>query len=94
MRSEDVLNEQFRATKYNLGYDQQEVDTFIERAVHTLRKYEEGQSPEAPTVTAQKVDAVRFTPTQFREGYHQQDVDEFLDKLAEAFQAHERGMQE
>lgn len=91
MRSEEVLNEQFRGTRYNLGYDQQEVDNFIERAVNTLRTYEAGQAPQEPHVTAQKVDAVRFTQTKFREGYDQQDVDEFLDKLARAFQAHERG---
>lgn len=91
MRSEEVLKEQFRGTKYDMGYDQQEVDTFIERAVNTLRTYEEGQSPQEPLVTAQKVDAVRFTATKFRDGYDQQDVDNFLDKLARAFQAHERG---
>ncbi len=94
MRSDDVLNEQFRATKYNVGYDQQEVDTFIDRAVDTLRKYEQGNIPTEPLLTAQKVDSARFTPTKFREGYDQEDVDTFLDRLSDVFQAHERDHQQ
>lgn len=90
MRSEDVLNEQFRATKYTVGYDQQEVDHFLDRVIDTLRTYEDGAIPDQP-LTAQHVHSVRFAPTRYREGYEPQDVDRFLERLAEAFQDRERG---
>jgi len=90
MRSDDVLNEQFRATKYTVGYDQREVDRFLDRVIETLRTYEEGATPEHP-LTAEHVQAVQFAPTRYREGYDPEDVDVFLDRLSEAFARHERG---
>lgn len=100
MRSDELLNQQFRATKYSYGYDQREVDTFIDRAAATLKIYESGTvhsdihtsdvGLEHPPITSQFVDNVRFTPTHLSEGYDQHDVDEFLDRLASAFQNLER----
>lgn len=91
MRSDDVLKEQFRATKYSVGYDQKEVDHFLDRVVDTLRKYESGESIERQPVTADTVQSVQFAPTRFREGYDLLDVDKFLERLSEAFQEFERG---
>ena len=89
MRSEDVLNEQFRATKYTVGYDQREVDHFLDRVIRTLRTYEDGAVPEHP-LTAHHVQSVQFAPTRYREGYDPHDVDTFLDRLSEAFEHRER----
>ena len=96
MRSDELLNQQFRATKYNFGYDQREVDTFIDKAAATLKIYEastvqsDDQHPDVelahPPITANLVRSVRFTPTHLSEGYDQRDVDDFLDRLALAFQ--------
>lgn len=88
MRSDDVLNEQFRPTKYRVGYDQREVDTFLDRVVDTLRQYETGDVADAPLTTAH-VEQVQFAPTRYRQGYDPQDVDQFLDRLAVAFQQYE-----
>ena len=96
MRSDELLNQEFRATKYSYGYDQREVDTFIDRAAATLKIYESGTVQndihtsdaglEHPPITSQLVQTVRFTPTHLTEGYDQHDVDDFLDRLASAFQ--------
>ncbi|SJM57606.1 DivIVA domain-containing protein [Gulosibacter sp. 10] len=91
MRSDDVLQEQFRATKYTVGYDQMEVDHFLDRVVDTLRHYEAGESPKRQPVTAEHVQSVAFAQTRFREGYDPHDVDQFLDRLHEAFTDFERG---
>lgn len=91
MRSDEVLKEKFRATKYSVGYDQREVDHFLDRVVDSLRKYESGESIERQPVTAQTVQSVQFAPTRFREGYDPHDVDQFLDRLSKAFIEFERG---
>lgn len=98
MHSDELLNAQFRPTQYTYGYDQQEVDLFIDQAAATLKIYESqphlAASFEAalghPPVTAQLVNAVQFTPTTATLGYDQRDVDACLDRLAVAFDAHER----
>ena len=90
MRSDDVMNERFRATKFDVGYDQAEVDTFLDRAHEALRKLEDGAAPHEAPVSAASVEEVRFTQTRFREGYDPKDVDDFLDRLQAAFQQHER----
>lgn len=91
MRSDEVLKEKFRATRFSVGYDQQEVDHFLDRVVDTLRKYESGESIERQPVTANTVQSVQFAPTRFREGYDPHDVDQFLERLNQAFQDFERG---
>ena len=88
MHSDDVLNEQFRPTKFRVGYDQREVDTFLDRVVDTLRHYESGAEVEAP-LTKDHVERIQFAPTRYRQGYDPQDVDQFLDRLAVAFQKYE-----
>lgn len=89
MRSEDVLNEQFRATKYDLGYDPLEVDNFLDQAARALHSYETGETQSLP-LTAAQVEDVTFESTRFKTGYDQREVDEFLDRLADAFAQHER----
>ncbi|RRJ88857.1 DivIVA domain-containing protein [Gulosibacter macacae] len=89
MRSDDVLKEQFRQTKYSIGYDQQEVDSFLDRVVDTLRSYEAGDNPEN-LLTAKNVQTVQFASTRYREGYDPQEVDHLLDRLTVAFEALER----
>lgn len=89
MRSDDVLNEQFRATKYAAGYDQREVDHFLDRVVDTLRNHETGETIERQPVTAETVRSVQFAPTRYREGYHPLDVDHFLERLQQEFGKYE-----
>ena len=78
----DVLNQKFSATKFREGYDQDEVDGFLDRVMATLQGLERGESvPDA--VTAEEVGTVTFQSSRFREGYDQDEVDRFLDRVRE-----------
>ncbi|MET0787616.1 MAG: DivIVA domain-containing protein [Cellulomonas sp.] len=80
LTSADVLNQKFAATKFREGYDQDEVDDFLDRVVETLKE-REGVGHAANPVTAADLEAVRFQATKWREGYDQQEVDGFLDRV-------------
>jgi DivIVA domain-containing protein len=82
LTADDVLNHKFSATKFREGYDQDEVDAFLDRVAVTLRGIERGESTPG-AVTAQEVNGVKFKATKFREGYDQDEVDDFLDLVRE-----------
>jgi len=53
LSSRDVLNRHFTTTSFRRGYDEREVDEFLDQVVETLRYYEQGgrpgpQAPAAP----------------------------------------------
>lgn len=83
LSADDVLNAKFQATKFREGYDQDEVDDFLDLVVSTLRAREGGPATPRP-LTAQDVAGQRFQATKFREGYDQDEVDAFLDRVVEA----------
>lgn len=91
---EDVINRRFGATKFRGGYDQDEVDDFLDEIVVELRRLqqEEGEfrlarergsfaAKSIPRITPEDVINKRFNPTKFREGYDQNEVDDFLDEI-------------
>jgi DivIVA domain-containing protein len=91
---EDVVNQRFGATKFRGGYDQDEVDDFLDEIVVELRRLQQeendlrvarsqGSLPPVSTsnVTPEYVVNKRFGPTKFREGYDQNEVDDFLDEI-------------
>jgi DivIVA domain-containing protein len=73
----DVLNKRFQTTKFRRGYDQDNVDDFLDEVVATLR------GDAARPVTADDVRGAHFAPTRFREGYDPAEVDEFMDLVLE-----------
>ena len=79
----EVLGAKFQATKFREGYDQVEVDDFLDRVVATLRACEGGAPASAP-VTVAELDGSTFTRTTFREGYDTDAVDAMLDRVREA----------
>ncbi|MCC9177434.1 DivIVA domain-containing protein [Arthrobacter sp. zg-Y750] len=90
LTAEDVVLKRFRPTKFVAGYDQTQVDVFLDRAVQELRRLEGdplqlqqlgAAGVAGPLLTADQVVNQKFAPTQFREGYSQNEVDDFLDKL-------------
>lgn len=81
LTADDVLNAKFHATRFRDGYDQDEVDSFLDRVVDTL-----AAKPGTQPVTVAQVESVRFTATRFRDGYDQDQVDDFLDKVVETLQ--------
>lgn len=86
LTAEDVVLKQFEPTKFREGYDQTEVDVFLDRAVRELQRraapFSEPAGMAGPLLTPDQVANQKFTPTKFREGYAQNEVDDFLDKLA------------
>lgn len=78
LTADEVLNAKFQPTKFRDGYDQDEVDDFLDRVVETLRARQDGR---AGTLTSADVAAQRFSPTKFREGYDPEDVDRLLDQV-------------
>jgi DivIVA domain-containing protein len=78
----EVLNQKFAATKFREGYDQDEVDDFLDRVVETLKELEGGPHASRP-VTTREIGGVRFAVTKWREGYDQREVDDLLDRVRE-----------
>ncbi len=68
--AERVLNATFRATRLRSGYEQAEVDRFLDQIAMDLR---------AGLDVTEQVQTVRFTVVQWQDGYEQDDVDDFLD---------------
>lgn len=82
MLASDVAAKRFQPTKFREGYDQAEVDDFLDRVQATLAGYERGR-PSEP-LTPEDVIATTFSPTRWRDGYDQGQVDDFLDQIVVA----------
>jgi DivIVA domain-containing protein len=68
-----VRNVQFGVTRVNVGYDEQEVDAFLDQMIVALR---------ANRARASDVKKAVFSNTRMRAGYRQAEVDAFLERLA------------
>jgi DivIVA domain-containing protein len=64
-----ITNAQFRTTRRGQGYDQREVDDFLEDVIQALRRGEEASPPTG------------FTTTRLRPGYDKQDVDALMREM-------------
>jgi DivIVA domain-containing protein len=73
---ERIKNAQFRTTRWSPGYDEEEVDTFLDRLVTVLRQSERPDPEELRTV--------QFATTRLRPGYVMEEVDVFLREIAQA----------
>ncbi|MFJ9555616.1 DivIVA domain-containing protein [Nocardiopsis sp. NPDC101807] len=89
MTPEDVREQQFATTRLTTGYNEQEVDDFLDRAEITLDALQQGL-PEHATLTAAEVERVQFATTRARPGYDPAQVDRFLDALAEELRRYEQ----
>ena len=96
MTAEDVVAQRFQPTKFREGYDQDEVDRFLDTIVGELRRLQEENEllqrhiinplsqpvfTANPGMSADQVINQKFSPTKFREGYDQDEVDDFLQKI-------------
>ncbi|QBI52122.1 DivIVA domain-containing protein [Streptomonospora litoralis] len=88
LRPEDIRNQQFSTTRLTTGYNEEEVDAFLDSAETTLEALLHGHSERAP-LTAAQVDRVQFSTTRARPGYDPAQVDAFLDFLAQEFRHYE-----
>ena len=82
LRPEDVQRVRFSPTKLRVGYDQNEVDDFLDRVEHELRSRSQGSSS-FRRLSESEVRAQRFTASRFREGYAQNQVDAFMERIAD-----------
>ncbi|GAA4938641.1 hypothetical protein GCM10023224_19870 [Streptomonospora halophila] len=88
IRPEDIRNQQFSTTRLTTGYNEEEVDAFLDSAEATLEALMHGRRERAP-LTAAQVDRVKFSTTRARPGYDPAQVDAFLDFLAQEFRHYE-----
>jgi len=91
LRGDDVLNTTFTQTQFRRGYDEREVDDFLDRAVVALRHHESGRPVAEAPMSSRDVEGGRFTQTQFRRGYDEEEVDTLLADLAGTLAQHESG---
>jgi DivIVA domain-containing protein len=68
-----VRNVTFPATRVREGYDEREVDAFLDNVIVLLRKN---------SARASEMRGAKFATTRMRTGYRQADVDAFLEHLA------------
>jgi DivIVA domain-containing protein len=73
---ERIKNAQFRTTRWSPGYDEEEVDNFLDRLVAILR--------DSGRPALEELRTVQFATTRLRPGYVRQDVDRFLREIGEA----------
>ena len=76
--ADELRRARFRTTRMRPGYDEREVDDFLDVLVSRLRSEEP-----APALVA-AVDGTRFATTSFRRGYDMVDVDDTLRHVAES----------
>jgi DivIVA domain-containing protein len=68
-----VRNVTFPVTRVREGYNEQQVDAFLDTVIVALR---------ANRARASELRSARFSTTRMRTGYRQADVDAFLERLA------------
>jgi DivIVA domain-containing protein len=90
LTSKDVLNTAFTPTQFHSGYDELEVDDFLDEVIRTLRYYEQGGRP-GPQAPVSPTPDHRFASTKFRRGYDGREVDEFLGRVIETLRYYEQG---
>ncbi|MBR8744565.1 DivIVA domain-containing protein [Nocardiopsis sp. MG754419] len=90
MKPEDVRDRRFATTRLTTGYNEQEVDEFLDRAEYTLGALVQGR-PDRATLTAAEVERIQFATTRARPGYDPAQVDHFLDVLADELRLYEHG---
>lgn len=69
----------FGRARFRAGYNQKEVDDFLDRVEWQLRGGSAGRA--AGQLRAEDVIDQRFRATKLRTGYDQDDVDDFLDRI-------------
>lgn len=86
MTPADVRNKYFDTTRMHTGYDEEEVDSFLDHVEATLVALRNGRGDSGAgggdLLTAARVRATQFTTTRLRPGYAPGQVDAFLDTVA------------
>ena len=97
LTADDVLNVKFEVSSFKEGYNQDEVDVFLDDVTATMREFEErlGTSRESSgpshrraeiLLTSGNVRSIRFATTRWS-GYHIDQVDAFLAQVLTTMEA-------
>ena len=97
LTADDVLNVKFEVSSFKEGYNQDEVDVFLDDVTTTMREFEErlGTSRESSgpshrlteiLLTSEGVRNIRFSTTRWS-GYHIDQVDAFLAQVLTTMEA-------
>ena len=95
LTSHDVLNTKFSIAKFFGGYEQDEIDEFLDEVTETLRAWEkrtaaDPSQPAAPgMLTSGDVLNKKFSVGKFFGGYEQDEVNELLDTITRVLQDYE-----
>ena len=74
VRAEWVETRRFSTTRRRPGYDQEEVDAFLDAIRDSFLGVRE------PSLTPDEIRAIQFSTTRLRPGYDEEEVDAFLDE--------------
>ena len=96
LSADDVLNVKFQVSSFKEGYNQDEVDEFLDEVTTTMRGLEERlgalREPASPShrraeilLTSGNVRSIRFATTRWS-GYHIDEVDAFLAQVVAAME--------
>lgn len=77
----DIEAAQFKTVRLTTGYDEDEVDEFLDKAILALDNLPLGPQEMRP----EDVRNTNFTTTRLREGYDMEEVDSFLDRIEAEF---------
>ena len=97
LTADDVLNVKFEVSSFKEGYNQDEVDVFLDDVTTTMREFEErlgtSQASSGPShrkaeilLTSEGVRNIRFSTTRWS-GYHIDQVDAFLAQVVSTMEA-------
>jgi DivIVA domain-containing protein len=101
LQPEDVKDVRFGTVRWQVGYDTQEVDVFLDQVATDLRerltlleRRQRGEDVLAEMsglrLTDESVSGRHFTATRLRQGYAKTEVDEFLERVARELAALDR----
>ena len=97
LTADDVLNVKFQVSSFKEGYNQDEVDEFLDEVTTTMREFEErlgtSQASSGPShrkaeilLTSEGVRNIRFSTTRWS-GYRIDQVDAFLAQVVSTMEA-------
>ena len=97
LTADDVLNVKFEVSSFKEGYNQDEVDVFLDDVTTTMREFEErlgtSQESSGPShrraeilLTSESVRNIRFSTTRWS-GYHIDQVDAFVAQVLTTMEA-------
>jgi DivIVA domain-containing protein len=91
LTASDVEKATFGQTQFREGYDEREVDQFLDAVVVALRYYADGGVAASAPLSADRAAEATFSVTSFRRGYDRNDIDALLGDVVHTLRTLEGG---